>query len=181
MSQLRLSPLDVRADTYRGAVGCPSCNDTGYKGRSGVFEVLPIDGTVREHISNAAPEAALRTAARMIGMRSLREDSLEKAARGKTTLEEVVRTTTTEVHNAGDCPACGASVDDDYVLCPWCAADLHPDACSGCLRDLERGWKVCPSCGTPADSPAGGASVAATQPATDENAAAASAAALFGA
>ena len=157
MSQLRLSPRDVRSDTYRGAVGCPSCNDTGYRGRKGVFEVLPIDGTVREHISNAAPEAAVRTAARMVGMKSLREDALDKAERGTTTLEEVSRVTTTEVHNADSCPACGSSVEDDYMVCPWCAADLHPDACAGCRRDLERGWKVCPSCGTAAHNRDGSA------------------------
>ena len=161
MTQLRLAPQDVRADTYKAPVGCPQCNQTGYRGRSGIFEILPIDGTVREHVGNAAPESALRVSARRAGMQTLREDALDKAAAGTTSLDEVQRTTTTEVSNAGACPVCASQVEDDYSLCPWCGADLRPDACNGCARHLERGWKVCPSCGTPATPPAAAADQAA--------------------
>ncbi|MGH3664922.1 MAG: ATPase, T2SS/T4P/T4SS family [Egibacteraceae bacterium] len=149
MAQLHLSPRDVELGSYRGGAGCPTCNHTGYHGRTGIFEVLTVDGAVREHVATQAAESALRTAARLSGLRNLREDALAKAAAGITTLEEVLRVTTTDVSDAGACPVCAQHVEDDFALCPWCGADLRPEACASCNRHLERGWRVCPTCGTP--------------------------------
>ncbi len=155
MAQLHLSPRDLEAGSYRMGAGCPPCNHTGYRGRTGIFEVLTVDGGVREHVAAQAPESALRTAARLSGLRSLREDALAKAAAGVTTLDEVQRVTTTDLTDAGACPVCAQHVEDDYALCPWCGADLRPDACANCSRHLERGWRLCPSCGTPTRGEAG--------------------------
>jgi type IV pilus assembly protein PilB len=149
MAQLHLAPRDVASGAYRSGAGCPTCNHTGYKGRTGVLEILTVDGQVREHVANQSTEAALRTAARLSGMRSLREDALAKAALGTTTLDEVLRVTTTDVAEAGTCPVCAQNIEDDYAVCPWCSADLRPDACASCGRHLDLGWRSCPSCGTP--------------------------------
>ena len=83
---------------YR-AVGCPSCGQTGYQGRGGVYELLEVDATVRQLIHRAAPENELRAAARPNdatsdkGLRLLREDGLRWLAAGETSLEELIRVT----------------------------------------------------------------------------------------
>ena len=78
---------------YRGR-GCTDCRETGYFGRVGIFEVLPVSDTIRESIQSRANAAQIRSLA--IGQRVtlLREDGLEKVAAGTTTLEEILRVTT---------------------------------------------------------------------------------------
>ena len=148
-ASLHLSPRDLENMRFRKGAGCQRCNQTGYRGRTGIFEIMTVDGAVREQIANQGSESALRTAARLTGLRTLREDALDKAAAGITTLEEVLRTTTTDLADAGACPVCTQLISDDFCLCPWCGVDLRPNSCSQCARHLELGWKMCPTCGTP--------------------------------
>jgi type IV pilus assembly protein PilB len=154
MAALHLSPKDLQAGHYLTGTGCPRCNHTGYRGRTGIFEIMTVDSQVRDNIANQSSESALRTAARRSNMSTLREDALDKAAAGLTSLDEVLRTTTTDLVEAGACPVCAQTVNDDFSLCPWCGVDLRPNSCGECFRHLELGWKVCPSCGSPADKSA---------------------------
>jgi type IV pilus assembly protein PilB len=71
--------------------GCGRCGGSGLKGRVAIHEVLQINDELRQLISSRAPEHAIRQAARKAGMRTLLEDGIEKAAKGLTTLEEVLR------------------------------------------------------------------------------------------
>ena len=73
--------------------GCPVCNNTGYKGRKGIFEIFTVDDTVQRMIFDRVPTTTLRTRVREMGMRTLREDGMLKVASGMTTLEEVLRAT----------------------------------------------------------------------------------------
>ncbi len=77
---------------YEGR-GCPDCSHTGYRGRIGLFEIFLINDTVRHLIFERVSAAVLRTKARELGMRTLREDGLRKVIAGQTTLEEVFRVT----------------------------------------------------------------------------------------
>jgi len=77
---------------YRGK-GCKKCMNTGYKGRVGLAEVMPMTPRVKELISSAAQEHQIKDAARKEGMKTLRENGLAKAQRGITTIEEVLRVT----------------------------------------------------------------------------------------
>ncbi len=77
---------------YRGR-GCARCNQTGYKGRIAITEVLPITPIVRELILKNSPAAAIREGAKGEGMHTLRDDALVKVKKGITTLEEVTRET----------------------------------------------------------------------------------------
>jgi len=77
---------------YKGT-GCPVCNQSGYKGRKGIFEIFQIDDTIQRLIFDHSPATVLRARAREMGMRTLREDGLLKIASGMTTLEEVLRAT----------------------------------------------------------------------------------------
>jgi type IV pilus assembly protein PilB len=78
--------------TYRGT-GCPKCNNTGYKGRVGLYEVMEVNEDIRELILIGASALELRKRAIEDGMITLRESGLQKIRNGITTLEEVVRET----------------------------------------------------------------------------------------
>ena len=75
------------------AVGCPECSHTGYKGRTGVYELMVVDETVQSLIHNRAGEGEIVAAARARGMCSMREDGERLVAEGITSMEEVVRVT----------------------------------------------------------------------------------------
>ncbi len=73
--------------------GCVHCRGTGYYGRTGVFEILPINAAIRDAITHEAPEARLVELARGAGMRTLREAAVRKLAQGQTAFAEVMRMT----------------------------------------------------------------------------------------
>jgi general secretion pathway protein E len=74
-------------------VGCDACGHSGYKGRTGVYELMVVDDAVRALIHSRASEAELITAARAGGLRSMREDGERLVATGITSLEELMRVT----------------------------------------------------------------------------------------
>jgi len=77
---------------YEGK-GCNKCNNTGYKGRIGLMEALYLSPKVKDLIAAKAKESEIKTQARKDGMKTLRENGVDKALAGVTTLEEVVRVT----------------------------------------------------------------------------------------
>jgi len=77
---------------YRGA-GCTHCHNTGYRGRLGIFEWLPMTEPIREQVMQRAPTLELRKTAVAQGMRTLREDGLQAVLDGHTTLDELLRYT----------------------------------------------------------------------------------------
>ena len=78
--------------TYRGA-GCSECGNTGYKGRTGVFELMTVTDDIRQMIVDKKSSNEIRMKARENGMITLREDGWSKVLKGITSLEEVVRVT----------------------------------------------------------------------------------------
>jgi len=80
---------------YRGR-GCAYCGGTGYYGRVGIFELLTMDNKIKELVMSQTPTNVLKEAAREAGMKTLREDGLEKALQGITTIAEVMRVSTDE-------------------------------------------------------------------------------------
>jgi general secretion pathway protein E/type IV pilus assembly protein PilB len=80
---------------YRGT-GCRNCQNTGYRGRQGVFEMMPISDDIRALILERASSRVIRRVALQEGMTSLREDGWRLVREGKTTAEEVVRMTKDE-------------------------------------------------------------------------------------
>jgi general secretion pathway protein E len=74
-------------------VGCPECGHSGYKGRTGVYELMTADDAVRALIHNRAAESELVEAARRGGLRTMREDGDRLVAEGVTSAEEVLRVT----------------------------------------------------------------------------------------
>jgi general secretion pathway protein E len=86
------SPAPVPQFCYR-ARGCVTCNHSGYRGRTGIYELLVVDNELRRLIHDRASEQALREYAISGGMSSLRDDGMRLAALGITSLEEVARVT----------------------------------------------------------------------------------------
>lgn len=74
-------------------VGCPECSHTGYKGRTGVYELMVVDEAVQALIHNRAPESEIVATAAKRGLRSMREDGERLVSEGVTSLEEVLRVT----------------------------------------------------------------------------------------
>jgi type IV pilus assembly protein PilB len=97
-----------------------------------------------------ASESAILAQARAQGMGTLRAAALEKARRGATTFEEVMRVSTADSAGGARCPACERKVEQDMVVCPWCATTLDRGHCQGCGRELDPDWRICPWCRTPA-------------------------------
>lgn len=85
-------PLDGAADGECRAVGCEACNHTGYRGRTGIHELLIVDEQVRELVHNGHGEQAIERYIRA-NVPSIRQDGLDKVALGITTREEVLRVT----------------------------------------------------------------------------------------
>lgn len=80
----------AKVTCYKGK-GCPACNNTGYKGRVALYEVMPVKDELKELILEGASSAELKKTAIRLGMKSLRMSGLTKAAEGVTTIDEVLR------------------------------------------------------------------------------------------
>ena len=93
LSLLNLSPHDIGDKLFYYGRGCPNCNDTGYKGRKGIFELLVVQESMRALINERAPTLVIRQKAVEQGMVTLREDGLRSIFDGDTTIEEVVKYT----------------------------------------------------------------------------------------
>jgi general secretion pathway protein E len=87
---------DVLDGNWRKPVGCHSCQGRGYRGRVGVYELVPVSSEMRNLITHRAPLAEIRELARSSGSRSLLEDGVLKASRGVTSIEEILRVCTIE-------------------------------------------------------------------------------------
>ena len=81
--------------TLKRGLGCRHCRQTGFTGRDGIFEILPITDTIRRLVAGQADSAKLFEAGREAGMRTLRESAIEKVLDGTTTVSEMVRVTGT--------------------------------------------------------------------------------------
>jgi general secretion pathway protein E len=85
-------PEGSNARYYRSQ-GCADCQQIGYRGRTGIYELLLMTDEIRELLMGGADANRVRKAAMQAGMLSLRQDGLLKAQRGETSLEEVLRVT----------------------------------------------------------------------------------------
>jgi len=84
------------SQSFRRGAGCEQCHNSGYRGRTGVYEVMEVTAELRRLIHRAAPKYELRGKMREAGFLTLREEGVQLALRGKTTLEEVLTVTHSE-------------------------------------------------------------------------------------
>lgn len=96
--EIGLSPEAVAGRPfYRSGPGCDSCNYKGYRGRTGIHELLPLTDALRTLVMQRADAATIRREAQQKGMLTLRDDGAEKVLAGLTTVEEVLRVTQEEL------------------------------------------------------------------------------------
>ena len=151
---MSVSEAEAATITFYHAVGCDQCNQTGYRGRVGIYEIMHVNDKLRRQIAQRGSEASLRDAAIASGMVSLGEDGLLKVKAGVTTPEELLRVVT-EVREARSlCPGCNATVSPDFVACPACGHRVG-GGCPHCQKPLQAGWKFCPYCAKGTDAARG--------------------------
>jgi type IV pilus assembly protein PilB len=90
---LGIPPDEVKSFTVYKGKGCPICNNTGYKGRMGLYEVMPLKDEIKELILARASTSEIKKEAIRLGMKTLRQSGIVKIRDGLTTIEEVLRTT----------------------------------------------------------------------------------------
>ncbi|MFA5787315.1 MAG: ATPase, T2SS/T4P/T4SS family, partial [Actinomycetota bacterium] len=146
MSLLGLSAADLADVQFSRGKGCERCGYTGYRGRTGIYEIMPITAGIRAQISAGSSDTMLDASAHAAGMRRLRESGLRKVRAGVTTLEEVLRVTRVEREAVPRCPRCRQEIDPSFVVCPHCQVDLGGHACPKCGKEVQAGWAVCPFC-----------------------------------
>ena len=93
LSQLGVSPYELGDKHFYTGRGCDKCSNSGYKGRKGIYELLDINDTLRDMITDRAPSVVLKQKAIEMGMSTLREDGLRNIYDGNTTIEEVLKYT----------------------------------------------------------------------------------------
>jgi type IV pilus assembly protein PilB len=93
LRQIGLSIHEVGDKNFYYGSGCAECNNTGYKGRKGIYELLDITEPIRELITARAPSVVIRQKAIELGMSTLRADGLRSIFNGETTIEEVLKYT----------------------------------------------------------------------------------------
>ncbi|PYK43152.1 MAG: pilus assembly protein PilB [Verrucomicrobia bacterium] len=93
LDQLGLGRRDLGDKKFYYGKGCDVCNQTGYKGRKGIYELMRISDPLRELINERAPTVSLKQKAIELGMITLRQDGLRSVFEGDTTVEEVLKYT----------------------------------------------------------------------------------------
>jgi len=91
--ELGMSPEEAATKPFFYGKGCEKCNNTGYKGRMGIYELLIMNDTLREMVVSEASLDEFRSSCRRFGMRTLRESGLKAVHEGATSIEDVVRET----------------------------------------------------------------------------------------
>lgn len=93
LSLLELERSDVGDNMFYYGKGCPYCNNTGYKGRKALTELLVMNPKINDLVLANAPTIAIREKARELGMVTMREDGVRAILNGETTMEEVLKYT----------------------------------------------------------------------------------------
>ena len=144
LARLNLDQNDLPFKFYRGA-GCLNCNNTGFKGRTIIEEIMIIGPKIRELIQSSATADTLREAAMAMGMTTLGVSGIKKIERGVTTIDEVLKAVHEKEELTTVCPHCSKTVSLDFRDCPYCKNPIVP-TCSSCKKIVQPDWVVCPYC-----------------------------------
>jgi len=142
---LKIPAESLGENIYHGK-GCERCNNTGYLGRTGIFEVFVMNDDFRHLISSNYKESGLIDMARASGMKTLIEDGIAKVGNGDTTLEELIRVVGPQTKHERKCEICQRMIDAKFLFCPYCGT-FKQNVCSHCKLPMEKDWDICPFCG----------------------------------
>lgn len=108
--------------------GCADCDNTGYKGRIGVYELLLLDDHIRQAIRNDARDEVLRDYATSSGMRLMIDDAISKVLQGVTTVNEVLRVVPHTKRLVPFCTHCRSTLNPSFRFCPVCGTECPSHA-----------------------------------------------------
>jgi type IV pilus assembly protein PilB len=128
--QMRLVQAGIRKAPLTMAVpmGCDKCDQTGYKGRIGIYELLRFDDAIRAIVRNSGSMDEIRDIARSNGMRTMQEDAIEKLRKGLTTPEEIFRVVPMDTVSYMECSECNYHILPTFKFCPSCGTRCQIDA-----------------------------------------------------
>jgi type IV pilus assembly protein PilB len=116
--------------TMAAPMGCENCDQTGYKGRIGIYEMLRFDDSIRTVIRTSGNIDQVRETSCSNGVRLMQGDAMEKLRAGMTTLEEILRVVPVETVSYTECLKCGQHIFPTFKFCPYCgtprSSDSHP-------------------------------------------------------
>ena len=108
--------------------GCELCELTGYRGRVGIYEILPFDETVRDAIRTGVRNEDIRNHMRDIGMKLMQEDALDKIITGMTSIEEISRVVPVHTGSFPECAHCDRRISPSFQFCPHCGVKRQSSA-----------------------------------------------------
>jgi type II secretory ATPase GspE/PulE/Tfp pilus assembly ATPase PilB-like protein len=133
--------------SFSHGIGCKACHGTGFKGRTGIYELLRMTPAVREAINARSPESVIRKAAIQSGMVPLLEAARNRIRQSTTTPEEVMRVIQWVDEGQASCPQCGKPLSKKARKCKHCEPKLKKKVvCTSCGQTLDPTWQVCPHC-----------------------------------
>ena len=156
-----LSEADLETANPRRGAGCPDCGSTGYHGRTGIFEVLPVTASLRAVLMANPTEGAIVDASRKAGMQTLRASAIAKAHAGMTTYEEVLRLTQIDATDEAALRRMRRRRPGRHARLPVvCATTINEDRCPNCAKQTRGGLAGLPvvprvAAGSCADPPVG--------------------------
>jgi type IV pilus assembly protein PilB len=112
---------------YRRGQGCSACRQSGYASRVGIYEVVPISGTVARLIESGAAESAVRQQARQEGLSTLTQDAVAKLTNGITTGDDILRVIQIATGETV-CGSCQRGYSESATKCPFCGASTSAGA-----------------------------------------------------
>jgi type IV pilus assembly protein PilB len=107
-------------DSVYVPVGCELCETTGYRGRIGIYEILPFDETVRDAVRTGVRNEDIRNHMRDIGMKLMQEDALDKILAGMTSIDEISRVVPVHTGSFPECSQCSRRISPTFQFCPHC-------------------------------------------------------------
>lgn len=129
---------------YRGK-GCSNCGFTGFKGRIGIYEILNFTQKIRDLTASDSTEANIMQVAVAEGMKTLAQAGIDKALKGVTTVDEVMKVIHTDEEFGSLCMDCNTFLGPEFVACPHCGKKII-ETCPGCQKAIDPLWRFCPYC-----------------------------------
>jgi type IV pilus assembly protein PilB len=126
--------------------GCEAC-DSGYRGRTGIYQVLTATDAIRDEITGQGRTARIRELAREAGMKRLGDDARRAVAEGLTTPHEITRLLQSDPGASLPCGDCQGDVPVGAAACPLCGARRRRSC--ACGESLLSAWRFCPTCVRP--------------------------------
>jgi type IV pilus assembly protein PilB len=126
-------------------LGCKSCHQTGYRGRTAIYELLQMNARLRQVLALNPTEQQFKSACADAGLETMYENALQRVREGATTYEELLRCVGLDENMETFCGKCDHPVRMEYQICPICG-EKPANRCSSCNHFVQANWNYCPFC-----------------------------------